>query len=385
MLDHALPQPDHAVSVTGEFLGSLPWSSPEQAEGDPEKIDVRTDVYSLGVILYQILTAGRFPYEVVGNIRDVLNNILTADPMPPSKITPVARIDKSHDTAAMRSTLSINEAIEKIVLKALAKKREQRYQSAGDLGRDVARYLAGQRITALRHETQTFPPPRRRVGLYVSIAAACATAIAGVAIFLSVASHSQQPSTSSGEAAKIPLAETPPPAPIPVAVTLPTAVTVAADNTIHPVAPKMNSFRGNLAVLFKGGTLEAFLNGRRVHQSDGDDLRTIPMVLSPGDRIVLRVNSSFYYRSVQRAFIADDRPGSFVLTAASVVLQPAADPKLAPPVKLPQSPHPTIGSHDDRQQIVWNDASLPTLAEWIALPDSNTTYDLTFVVPSSPP
>ncbi|HEY3246019.1 MAG TPA: protein kinase, partial [Phycisphaerae bacterium] len=59
------------MTLTGQFIGSLPWSSPEQAEGIPSKIDIRTDVYSLGVLLYQLLT-GRFPYEVTGNMRDVL-------------------------------------------------------------------------------------------------------------------------------------------------------------------------------------------------------------------------------------------------------------------------------------------------------------------------
>ncbi len=82
MTDEQTPQP---LSITGQFLGSLPWASPEQAEGIPEKIDVRSDVYSLGVILYQMLT-GRFPYAVVGTMRDVLNTIMTANPPPPSQI-----------------------------------------------------------------------------------------------------------------------------------------------------------------------------------------------------------------------------------------------------------------------------------------------------------
>jgi serine/threonine protein kinase len=127
------------ISITGEFLGSLPWSSPEQAEGDPDKIDIRTDVYSLGVILYQMITGGHFPYQVVGNIRDVLNNILTAEPTPPSKLMLAS---KDRRTVSPRLPL-VNEAIEKIVLKALAKKREKRYQSAGELGREIANYLSG--------------------------------------------------------------------------------------------------------------------------------------------------------------------------------------------------------------------------------------------------
>ena len=44
------------MTMTGQVMGSLPWASPEQAEAKPGKIDMRTDVYSLGVVLYQMLT-----------------------------------------------------------------------------------------------------------------------------------------------------------------------------------------------------------------------------------------------------------------------------------------------------------------------------------------
>ena len=120
------------VTQTGHFLGSLPWASPEQAEAHSGQIDTRTDVYSLGVILYQMLT-GHFPYEVVGNMRDVLDRIVNAAPARPSTIC-----------------RKINDEVETIVLKCLQKERERRYQTAGDLGQDVARYLAGEPIAARR-------------------------------------------------------------------------------------------------------------------------------------------------------------------------------------------------------------------------------------------
>lgn len=120
------------MTATGDFLGSLPWSSPEQAERAPDKIDVRTDVYSLGVVLYQLLT-GRFPYEVLGNFREALDRILHETPKRPSTIK-----------------RGINDEVETIVLKCLSKERERRYQNAGELARDIRNYLAGDPIEAKR-------------------------------------------------------------------------------------------------------------------------------------------------------------------------------------------------------------------------------------------
>lgn len=124
--------PPRLMTLTGQFIGSLPWASPEQAEGVPGNIDVRTDVYSLGVMLYQMLT-GQFPYRVVGAMRDVLDNILRAQPAKPSTIR-----------------RQINDEVETIVLKCLSKERERRYQSAGELARDLRRYLNGEPVEAKR-------------------------------------------------------------------------------------------------------------------------------------------------------------------------------------------------------------------------------------------
>ena len=121
-----------AMTLTGQFVGSLGWASPEQAEGVPSKIDVRTDVYSLGVILYQMLTS-KFPYEVVGNLRDVLDRIMRSEPTRPGAIRE-----------------QVNDELDTIVLKCLQKERERRYQTAGELARDIERYLAGEPIEAKR-------------------------------------------------------------------------------------------------------------------------------------------------------------------------------------------------------------------------------------------
>jgi tRNA A-37 threonylcarbamoyl transferase component Bud32/tetratricopeptide (TPR) repeat protein len=117
-------------TMTHEFGGTLAYASPEQVAGDPERIDIRTDVYSLGVVLYELLT-GEHPYPVSGPIGDVVRNIEHAEPVRPSSIQP-----------------SIRDELETIMLKSLAKEPERRYQSAGGLARDVEDFLAGRPIAA---------------------------------------------------------------------------------------------------------------------------------------------------------------------------------------------------------------------------------------------
>lgn len=121
-----------AMTESGEFLGSLRWASPEQVECIPSGIDLRTDVYSLGVILFEMLT-GQFPYPVVGTRREIEDNILHADPQKPRLIRK-----------------AIDDELETIVLKCLSKQAARRYRSAGELAADVRGYLNGDPISAKR-------------------------------------------------------------------------------------------------------------------------------------------------------------------------------------------------------------------------------------------
>ncbi len=148
------------MTLTGQFVGSVPWASPEQAGGMPHKIDMRTDVYSLGMILYHMLT-GRFPYEVTGNIRDVIDNILKAEPIRPSTIR-----------------RQIDDEVETIVLKCLSKEPQRRYQTAGELVRDIGRYLAGEPIEAKRDSVgYVFRKNLRRYRIPLAIAGAFAVVV----------------------------------------------------------------------------------------------------------------------------------------------------------------------------------------------------------------
>ncbi len=149
------------MSMTGQFLGSLPWASPEQARGDTSAVDVRSDVYSLGVVLYQVLTA-RFPYDVQGGgLHAALDNILNATPARPGMLNP-----------------AVDGELETIILKCLAKEPDRRYQSAGELARDVRHWLAGEMIEARRESAwYTLRKTVRRYRIAAVAASICVLAI----------------------------------------------------------------------------------------------------------------------------------------------------------------------------------------------------------------
>jgi len=121
--------PDNAVAtMTGQLAGTLSTMSPEQAAGRPDLIDVRTDVYSLGVMLYHMLT-GQYPYEVTGSTLQVLQNIQKADPIRPRQI--IRKFDSD---------------VEAILLTALDKEPAKRYQSTAELKSDIENWLDGRPI-----------------------------------------------------------------------------------------------------------------------------------------------------------------------------------------------------------------------------------------------
>jgi WD40 repeat protein len=146
----------------GRIIGTVQYMSPEQLDADPALIDTRSDVYALGLILFE-LTCGRRPYELKAtNLFEAARLIRDQPPVRPRLV----RGDVPAD-------------VETIILKALEKDRDRRYQSVEAMSDDVLRFLRHEPIAARR------PSVRYRMGRFVRRhTAACVSGAAAVAILI---------------------------------------------------------------------------------------------------------------------------------------------------------------------------------------------------------
>ena len=136
LMDFGLARPtdvDRFLTSSGAVLGTLPYMSPQQVDGEPA--DCRSDIYSLGVLLYQMLT-GRLPFT--GKLTAMMLKIAEAQPPRPSKLRP-----------------DVDAELEGICLKAMAKSPADRYQSVAEMADALKHYLA-------KLPQATCPSARRR-------------------------------------------------------------------------------------------------------------------------------------------------------------------------------------------------------------------------------
>jgi serine/threonine protein kinase len=144
-----LALPDEALDKAG--VGTRPFMSPEQTRGIPDEIDARTDIYSLGVTLYFVLT-GELPYTPSLDPDEMFMRIRTCLPVPPRKAWNPALGIEPVPAKGTKAVCPIDRRLERIVLRMLAKNPHERYENGGAAALDLDHFLKEEPLEApLRH------------------------------------------------------------------------------------------------------------------------------------------------------------------------------------------------------------------------------------------
>ena len=138
----ASPMMDAMRTMDGDVMGTPSYMAPEQARGEIHRIDERTDVYALGAILYELLCLSRAIPAT--HLADMLQRVMDGNFKAP-------RAALEADKELRHSPLRVPGELEAVVLKAMARSRASRYQSATALREDIDKYLEGQLVAAARY------------------------------------------------------------------------------------------------------------------------------------------------------------------------------------------------------------------------------------------
>lgn len=153
IIDFGIARPSERrteVTLAGQIVGTMEYMSPEQLRFDTKAVDTRSNIYSLGMLLYELLV-GELPFDRsllrTGGLLELQRWILEAEPLRPSRRAIELRtLDRSDGATGLESRLRGD--LDSIVLKALDKDRNRRYPSAAEFADDIERYLAHEPVLA---------------------------------------------------------------------------------------------------------------------------------------------------------------------------------------------------------------------------------------------